>query len=75
MQHAITISDPPFSTDLTSAIRRARADFIEMPGLQVTLAQATRLWGLDAGVCSAVLALLVDARFLVRTGKDRYSRP
>ncbi len=64
----------PLSLDLTSALRLVRADFMEMPDLQVTVSQATRLWGLDSEVCSAVLAMLVDARFLVRTSKSLFSR-
>ena len=35
------------------ALRRARADFLEMPGLQLTPAQARRLWMLEADDCEA----------------------
>ena len=57
------------------AIRRARGEFLEMPGLQLTEAQAARLWCLDSALCGRVLAALVDARFLVRTRKAGFSRP
>lgn len=53
---------------------RVRAEFLEMPGLTLTLAQAARLWALDTTVCSAVLAALVDARFLVRTRHQAFAR-
>ncbi len=49
------------------ALRRARAEFMEMPGLKLTLCQAARLWSMDAATCAAVLAKLVDAQFLVQT--------
>lgn len=38
-----------------------------MPGMQLTVAQASRLWHLDARTCEAVLGLLVDEGFLVKT--------
>ena len=36
-------------------LRRVQAEFLEMPGLRVTEAQACRLLGLDAATCSALL--------------------
>ncbi len=48
-------------------LKRVQGEFLEMPGLRLTGAQACRLWGLDATVCDAVLAALVDAKFLVKT--------
>lgn len=43
---------------------RVRAEFIEMPGLCLTLSQASRLWGLDPGACRDVIELLVGSAFL-----------
>ena len=48
-------------------LRRVQGEFLEMPGLRLTGAQARRLWGLDAGVCEALLGQLVDANFLFKT--------
>ena len=48
-------------------LRRVQSEFLEMPGLRLTGAQARRLWGLDAGVCEALLGQLVDANFLFKT--------
>ena len=45
-------------------VHRIRAEFMEMPGLRLTLAQATRLWRLEPAVCQEVIDLLVAARFL-----------
>jgi hypothetical protein len=56
------------------ALRRAQAEFLEMPGLQLTEAQAARLWSFDSALCSAVLTALVEARFLVRTRNASFSR-
>jgi len=56
------------------ALRRAQADFLEMPGLKVTVAQAARLWSFDSALCTAVLSTLVDRRFLVRTRNESFAR-
>lgn len=47
--------------------RRIQGEFLEMPGLRLTQPQACRLWGLDRELCVQLLALLVDAKFLMRT--------
>lgn len=44
-----------------------RAEFLEMPGLKLTLAQAQRLWGVDRETCEAVIEELTASRFLART--------
>ena len=54
--------------------RRVQGEFLEMPGLRVTEVQARRLWGLDAGSCSAVLGAWLDARFLFRTRDGAFMR-
>ena len=59
-----------------SVVDRVRAEFVEMPGLELTLPQAVRLWGLRTDDCRHVLDTLADAGFLkwtprrtvVRTG-------
>ncbi len=56
------------------ALRRAQAEFLEMPGLQLTEAQAARLWSFDSALCSAVLSALVESRFLIRTRNASFSR-
>jgi hypothetical protein len=38
-----------------------------MPGLRLTVAQACRLWQLDAPTCTAVVEELVVQGFLMRT--------
>ena len=55
-------------------IRRVQGEFLEMPGLRLTEAQARRLWGLDAASCGALLGALVDAKFLFRTRDGAFMR-
>ena len=55
-------------------LRRIQAEFLEMPGLRLTLRQAQRLWNLDALVCESLLAALVDVRFLVQTDDGVFSQ-
>jgi hypothetical protein len=51
-----------------------QGEFIEMPGLRLTEAQARRLWGLDEASCGALLGALVDANFLFRTPTGAFMR-
>jgi hypothetical protein len=53
---------------------RVRGEFREMPGLTLTLAQAGRLWSLDAATCSDILNHLVDAGFLCRRADGAFCR-
>jgi hypothetical protein len=45
-------------------VERVRGEFNEMPGLQLTIAQAARLWGMDLRACRDVIDALVDTAFL-----------
>jgi hypothetical protein len=53
---------------------RVRGEFREMPGLTLTLAQAGRLWSLDAATCGEVLSHLVDIGFLCRRADGAFCR-
>jgi hypothetical protein len=53
---------------------RVRGEFREMPGLTLTLAQAGRLWSLDAATCADVLAQLVSSGFLYRRADGAFCR-
>ena len=55
-------------------LRRVKGEYLEMPGLRLTIAQAQRLWGLDRAVCDALLGTLVDAKFLLRTRDGAFVR-
>jgi hypothetical protein len=60
-------SRPPLNVPSVELLRRIRAEYLEMPGLHLTAQQAQRLFGLEAETCDAVLATLLDAKFLIRT--------
>ena len=55
-------------------VRRVQAEFSEMPGLRLTPAQATRLWGLERDTCRAVIDALVAAAFLKWTTSGAVTR-
>jgi hypothetical protein len=55
-------------------LRRICGEYLEMPGLLLTPAQAQRLWALDAVTCAQALDYLVDAGFLVRQRDGKYGR-
>lgn len=46
------------------AVDRVRGEFLEMPGLQLTMPQAARLWGMEEAACRAVIDALVESSFL-----------
>jgi hypothetical protein len=55
-------------------LRRIQGEYLEMPGLRLTKAQAQRLWGLDRAACDAALGALVETRFLFRNRDGAYVR-
>jgi len=70
----MTIDSDRSADAFATALRRAQAEFLEMPGLQLTEAQAARLWSFDSALCSAVLTTLVESRFLIRSRNASFSR-
>jgi hypothetical protein len=66
------------STDTISSdgeiLRRIKGEFLEMPGMRLTLGQAQRLWGLHRESCDALLEALVRQRFFVRTRDGAFAR-
>ena len=67
MRPPVSARNVAVSRALDPLIIRVRGEYLEMPGMQLTIAQAARLWQLDAPVCEAVLNLLVDEGFLLKT--------
>ena len=53
---------------------RIQGEYLEMPGLRLTPAQAQRLWGLDRNECEWLMSLLVRAQFLAVTRDGSYVR-
>ena len=62
-------------TDLSAPIdptlhARVRAEYLEMPGLRLTLGQAARLFNLDPERCASVLHALVTDGSIRTNGRE-----
>ena len=57
-----------------SARVRIQIHFIEMPGLRLTLEQASRLCGVATEICSEALDALVRSGFLSRVADGSFVR-
>ena len=55
-------------------VRRIVAEFYEMPGLVLSLNQASRFLGVDHAACGRILATLAQAGILRRSASEYYSR-
>ena len=53
---------------------RIRAEYVEMPGLSLTVWQAQRLWNVSEELCVRALLRLVQAKFLMLTSSGTYVR-
>jgi hypothetical protein len=60
--------------ELERIVYRIREEFREMPGLRLTPAQATRLWGLERDTCTAVIDRLVASDYLRWTDTGAVTR-
>lgn len=54
-------------------VQRVRSEFHEMPGLNLTLVQAVRLFGIPRDMCTRVLDQLVDSGWLRLTQDGRFA--
>lgn len=59
---------------LNDARLRIQIEFIEMPGLKLTLAQIARLCGLSKDVCEPAVSLLVHRGFLAARADGSFMR-
>ena len=60
--------------NLPDVVQRVRSEFLEMPGLQLTPGQASRLWNLEGEMCRAVIDALVAEAFLRWTASGAVRR-
>ena len=65
---------PAYQKVTPALLAQIRGEFREMPGLTLTLRQASRLWNLDFLTCDVALRTLVDERFLGRTRLGGFRR-
>ncbi len=56
------------------ALKRIRAEFLEMPGLCLTGDQVQRLCGVERAQCQLALDVLVDAKLLCVKSNGVYAR-
>jgi hypothetical protein len=69
----MTISAPAARAALpTTLLQRIRGEFLEMPGLHLTLRQAARLWHLDLDTCDLALRALIADGFLRQTTRGSF---
>jgi hypothetical protein len=66
------ISHRQIVQDRQRVAERVRSEYREMPGLCLSLAQASRLLGLERSNCSDVFRTLVHEGFLRETSRGHY---
>jgi hypothetical protein len=54
---------------------RVKGEYVEMPGLRLSIDEASRLWNLEMGVSDTILRELADRGFLTLGADARYRRP
>jgi len=64
----------PVSQVDDEALVRMRAEFIEMPGLRLTVRQAQRLMGLEPCACEQAIESLLAVKFLRRLPDGTFVR-
>ncbi|MGE0041167.1 MAG: hypothetical protein AB7H88_05175 [Vicinamibacterales bacterium] len=67
-------STTPRQDGYRALVRRAQAEYLEMPGLCLTFDQACRLWALDGETCSRVLEHLIAEGLVVVSVRGTYVR-
>ena len=55
-------------------VERLRAEYLEMPGMSLTLDQVVRLCGIERPACQRALDALVHAKFLSLNADGVYAR-
>lgn len=60
-------------TTLQDMRDRVRAEYLEMPGMRLTMRQVQRLCGLEPALCQTVLDSLVEAKFLCLNADGMYA--
>ena len=68
--HSIERRDPAARQAL---MRRVYGEFLEMPGLRLSIQQAARLFNLPPNVCARLLAELIEGGFLRVTVDGQYA--
>ena len=64
----------PSDRQMSRDVARIRNEYVEMPGLVLTLPQAARLWSLSESRSALLLSMLVETGFLICDKKTLYRR-
>jgi hypothetical protein len=70
----MTFQEGVHDNSITPLLSRVRSEFLEMPGLRLTSAQAARLWAIDHRTSKKILDGLTSAGFLLRNRNGAYLR-
>ena len=60
--------------DVETVAKRVRAEFEEMPGMTLTMPQASRLFGIEREICQLVVDRLVTTSYLRWTQGGSFTR-
>ena len=64
--------NPDTAPPLDALAARVRGEYGEMPGLQLTVSQACRLWQVEMSTCEMLLEQLVREGFLYKMNSGAY---
>ena len=59
---------------IDDVLNRLHAEFLEMPGLRLTIEQVQRLCGVERVICQMVLDTLVEEELLCMSADGHYKR-
>ena len=59
---------------LEQLIARTRSEYLEMPGLRLSVTEASRLWGFEKDLAETILRALVDDGFLKVAADGKFGR-
>jgi len=60
---------------IVEAIERLKGVFLDLPGTQLSLGEASRLSGIEPARCEPLLDALIGTGFLMRGRDGRFRRP
>jgi hypothetical protein len=61
-------------SEVNRLLARIQGEYLEMPGLSLTVWQAGRLWGFEHETCTRLLQSLVEEKFLTMTRSGAFVR-
>ncbi|HKF68240.1 MAG TPA: hypothetical protein VKB36_16955 [Vicinamibacterales bacterium] len=64
----------PMTPRVEEAVQKLKGVFLEVPGTQLSLVDASRLSGLERNTCRMILEALEDVRFLRRAPNGLFVR-